>query len=142
MATNTEINEVRKVIYQPNRWRNMQLDLREIAVVMNIEQPPPKCNHPCRNATEPNRGAGICDRLADELLSIRGELAGVRFNSKDKERLRTALLEDARAWRARADAWRTAASNGSTNMRPLQRTIDIHFNASVKAYTRVREYLR
>lgn len=143
MATKQEIHQVREVIYQHDRWRNMETYLSNIGVAMNIDQPPPRCHGaPCRNAFDLREGAHWCGLMSDAVLSIRADLAGVSFNRRDRETLRTALLEEARGWKARAYAWQTMASSNVQNISALMTPIDSHFNASVDAYEHVSEYLR
>jgi hypothetical protein len=143
MATQHEIDEVRKVIHRHARWRDINTYLNNIGVAMNIDQPRPRCHGtPCRNAFDPREGAHWCDLMADAVLSIRADLAGVNFNPGDREILRTGLLEEGRAWKARAHAWRTMASSEVKDFSALLNPVNIHVNASIDAYAHVSEYLR
>jgi hypothetical protein len=152
---------VKKVLYKPDRIRQLVDHLSSIDVLMNLNPAnfirtgdprvqagagplwyvtPSDLYHPAKVKLSPEviEAADRCDKIADLLLQTRDELAKVDLPARDKQSLHTALTESAQAMRARASAWRAP---GRIDADRAAASIVAHERASQRAFQAALPYL-
>lgn len=155
MASEAEIRAVREVLYDRKRLRRLLDEVRSIDVLMNTNPyatlPPddvrvtagsgPTWVIPSTGALDPAvlEAADRCGRVAKLLRETRQDLAAVDFDRSDKRHLREALEQHAKAWVARARAWR--APGPPADVESAAREINRHDADAVRSYARAEEYL-
>ena len=148
LPTFAQIRAVRRVLYDPTVWRDIEGALESIDGTMNtrfaqrshvtLVCPP---GIPCAPAVEPNEGAKYADVVAELLFGLGRNVGRIpHINAKDKADLATGVDELAKSWRARASAWR-ATAQGATNTASLLNGISAPYRKSATAFARVQEYL-
>jgi hypothetical protein len=152
---------VRKVLYEPNRVRQLVDHFSSIDVLMNLNPvnfihtgdprvdagdgpiwyvTPSDLYHAKKVKLSPEviEAADRCDKIAALLLETGDDLAKVDFPARDKQSLRTALTEAAHAMRGRASAWREP---GRIDADRAAASIAAHEHASARAFETVMPYL-
>jgi hypothetical protein len=122
MATEADIREVRKVLYDRDRRRKLKTEIDSIVILMNFD-PGEAIPHddprilpgagplwfiPNTGAVNPSvlEAADRCERIASILMKMRDEIGDLNIDGSDRQHLREALEQQAKGWRTRARLWR------------------------------------
>ena len=77
--------------------------------------------------------------MAETLLDMRSDVAGVEFPASDKQHMMNALHEEAASWSARGRAWRAA---GTPDVEARVAEIAGHIETAVQEAAHVQHYFK
>lgn len=155
MAHRREIKDVREVLYDRKRMRELRDHLSTIEVLMNLDPatalPPedsrvqggagPTWVYPANGEIDVAvlEAADRCEAIAGLLMQTRRELGDVGFDRSDKNHLRKGLQEQAKSWQERAAVWRAPTQ---PDVEAAVDVISDHFAASAREFKKVKKYLK